>query len=709
MTLEKIYIKLANSDILIYLVWLLLLFLLVFTIKLQYFSILFSVIFANIGIVIFLIFENKNRQTPDECETGHLEGEENTNIQINGMIPVVSSILFLIIYSTSLLSLFLGEYTKTVTYYLCISICAGILIVEILSYRTQIQAYGILLKAVLLSINVVFTNHLIFINGISLPDLKMHFNFFVMTIIDTGHVLNNNIGLYNIFSAHHIFASEIAILSGYNPLSIYLLFGSFLIAIGVLFVFLIGKRFVNFQFGLVAAVVFTCLDYYLMYGGHPEHSAYNFGFALICFTIILFTYRSQKPAFYILFTISAFTLIFTHHLTAAIVFVTTLSLFFFDIVQLLQKRDRSFPSKYFVVILAILLLIAASLMASSLNQTPVQLVSSYFSPYFNDIRLQLGAFSTSPVPVISIPATPVPVISIPATPVPVISIPATPVPVISIPATPVPVISIPATPVPVISIPATPTPIIYPPPPVPPTGYDKLPLITLFENTLGSSLLVLVAILGFCAYIKKRSWFGDVTIFNGILLSLLLGGGILFSYVLLLPDRIYPFLQIFCLVFLGAAGILWLHHSVSSKNRSIIVGCICILVVLMSFFSLASIINGFETSLFVGDDVAYGGSYTTSQSLSFIGWRTSFIQNENRNILSLPINNKGMIDIDTVPDNSYLFFDRTLLKTGILKSGIKFGQNSFTRFDNRQFKQLDIGSSYYDNGQVILMAKNGPS
>ncbi len=657
-TLEKIYTKIANSDILIYLVWLLLILLLVFTIKLQYFSILFSVIFANIGILLFLIFKKKNKLIP-ECETGHLKGEDNNSIQIKEMIPLVSSILFLIIYSASLLSLFQGDYTKTMTYYLCISLCAGILIVEIFNYRTQIQGFGILLKALMLSINVVFANHLIFIHGISLPDLGLHFSVFVMSILNTGHLSDNPIGPYGIFSIHHIFASEIAILTGYNPMSIYLLFGSFLIAIGILFIFIIGKRFVNFQFGLVAALLFTCLDYYLMYGEHPEHMAYTFGFALICFTVILFTYQSQKPAFFVIFVVSAVALVFTHHLTAVIIFVTMGSLFFVDIVQLLHKGDHSLPSKYLVVFFVILLLIAASFMASIVNQTPVQLISSYISPYFNDIQLSLGKIFASPVPVISIPATPVPVISIPATPVPVISIPATPVPVISIPATPAPI--------PV-------------PPPIPPMGYDKLPLITLFENTLGSSLLVLAAVLGFCAYIKKRSWFGDVTIINGILLSVLLGGGVFFSYVVLLPDRLYPFLQIFCLVFLGAAGILWLHYSVSSKNRSIIVGCICILVVLMSFFSLASIINGFETSPFVGDTVAYTKSYTTSQDVSFDEWRTTFAR-----------------------VNSYTVFDRTLIKTGILNAGNKFGQHTFTKIDSGQLISKNSDSSYYDNGLIIMM------
>lgn len=601
--------------------------------RLNYYSIVFSVVFGILGMIVFIAL--------DWLSDSDLKGDNEIEPDKNPLQNFCScspgkllTILFLIFFSLSLLSLFLGEYTKTVAYYLCISFCAGILIVEILSYRTQIQGYVILLKAVLLSINVVFANHLIFIHGISLPDFGLHFPVFVMSILDTGHVSSNTIGIYNIFSVHHIFASEGALLTGYNPQSIYLLFGSFLIAIGVLFVFIIGKRFVNFQFGLVAALLFTCLDYYLMYGEHPEHQAYNYGFALICFTIILFTYRSNKPAFYVLFVLSAVAMTLTHHFSTAIVFVTVFSLLIIDIYHILQKRVFSLPSKFIVLTLSLLLFVAICLVSGN---NPVQYASSVFNPYFKDMYSLVANLFVTPIPVTPIPVTPIPVTPIPVTP----------------------------------------------PPYVPPMGYDKLPLITLFENTLGSSLLVLAAVMGFCSCIKKRFWFGDVTILNGILLSILLGMGILFSYVFFLPDRLYPFLQIFSLVFLGAAGILWLYNAVPLKKRLVIIGCISILIVMMSFFSLASIINGFETSPFVGDTVAYSKSYTTSQDVSFGEWWTTFAR-----------------------VNSYTVFDRTLIKTGILNSGGKFGQHSFTKIDSGQLISKNSYSSYYDNGLIIMMNNN---
>ena len=269
-------------------------------------------------------------------------------------------------------------------------------ILEIFTYQTHIQGYGILTKNSIINPEYCFCEssdiHIRYIT----PYFSLHFNTFVVAIINTGHLSSSTIGLYNIFSIHHIFASEIAIVTGYNPLPVYLLSGSFILALGVLFVFLLGKRFVNFQFGLVASMLFTCLDYYLMYGEHPEHQAYNYGFALICFTLILFTYRFQKPAFYVLFAFSAVTMVLTHHLTAAFVFVTVCSLLIIDVCRSVQKRKFSLPS---VIILIVLILLLFGALTAVSSNDPVQYVSQVLKPYFMSTYSLLTNFFVTPVPV----------------------------------------------------------------------------------------------------------------------------------------------------------------------------------------------------------------------------------------------------------------------------------------------------------------------
>jgi hypothetical protein len=136
------------------------------------------------------------------------------------------------------------------------------------------------------------------------------------------------------------------------------------------------------------------------------------------------------------------------------------------------------------------------------------------------------------------------------------------------------------------------------------------------------------------------------------------------------------------------------------------VGCICILVAMMSFFSLASIINGFETSPFVGDSVAYPKLYTTSQDVSFGAWSTSYILPVNQKDVVSAVNDTGLVDIDTFTGNHYAVFDNSLLKTGIMKSGEKFGQDTFTTIKNGQLTFESTYSSYYDNGLITMMNNN---
>ena len=717
---RRVSAKIDEGNYLIYVVWFLLLLLLVVTLKLQYFSLLFPAIFANIGIIIYLFFKKIGKLLP-ERGTDNTEQEDNNGIQIDRTIQVVSTIFFFVFFSISLLSLLGESYTKGILYYLCVSICAAILIFEIFSVKSLISRYGILFQTFLLSLNIVFANHLIFIRGITQPDYYFHY-FFVKDILTTGFITTfHEYGLVNVFAIHHIFAAEVTLLTGYNLQSIYFLLGSFIVVIGVLFVFVIGKRFVNFQFGLISAVVFTCLDFYLMWAEHPEHVAYSFGFALICFTIILYTYRTQKPAFYLLFLISVIAMVFTHHLTAVIVFATICSLVLIDIFYIVQTRERSFPSSYIAITFTIMLFAALYIVSNGDWGNLMQIVNTYIVKYFIKINELIVNFfpspatgvsmSVTPIPVTPIPVTPIPVTPIPVTPIPVTPIPVTPIPVTPIPVTPIPVTPIPVTPIPVTPIPVTPipvTPVSYEKlislPISPRTGYDKLPLFTLFANTLGSSLLVFVSILGFCSCLKKRLWFGIFTIVNAILISMLLVCGVLFPIIVFLPDRMYPLLQIFGLVFLGAFGIVWLRNSIPSRNKLIIVAGICIFVGMMSFFSLASIINGFETSLFVGEDVTYPKLYTTSQDVSFGEWRNFFIPDEKRNILHLPVNNKGMIDTVNQTGNSYFIFDKTRLKTGLITSEPLFGQISFIRIANGQFRRVDAFSTYYDNGLVTMMA-----
>jgi hypothetical protein len=635
---------------------------------LKYYSGLFVLIFAILGIILYILLNSRTVFDIPLDNTNHISAPAPVlTLSSSTFLILISA--FLIVFSLSLLSLINEFYSKSIGYYLMIAVCAGILMLEIYSYRYEWQGYSILLQTVLLSFNILFSNHLVFPEGITLPDGAFHFSIFLTTILTTGHISSSTIGFYNIFAVHHVLAAMGILATGSDPLEIYLCFGSFLVAFGILFVFILGKRFVSFQFGLIAAVLYTCLDYYLMYGEHPEHQAYSFGIALICFTIILYTYKSQKSAFYVLLLVTAIAVIFVHLFSAAVVFVAALSLVALDLVRLLQSKKFTFPSIYIIVVFGLILFTSLTLTMSA-NAMPYLL--NQIKPYVMNI---FSAVSNLAGMVSNVLVTPISGVHILPSP--------------SISSTiPVPT----QTPVPTHVT-------NYP------MAYNELPFVELFENTAGSALLAFVSILGFFTVIRKRSWFGFITVFNSIVFVCLLGLGIFFTYGLLLPDRIYPFLQVFCLVFLGALGLMWLA-TIPSKNRVVVIGGICILVALMSFFSLASIINGFETSLFTGNDLSYTKEYTTGQDIAFSSWQTSFLHGGNNKIEQVSVNASGMIQTGPKSQNVFLVFDRSLLKTGILTSGTAFGQHTFIRLYEQPSFSPSIFSSYYDNGLISMMKVN---
>jgi len=642
----------------------------------QYYSGLFMLIFAILGVLVYILLTSRRFSvlSGGDQNNGNVSSP-HFGTSLPGSFYLFTSAFF-ILFSLSLLTIVNEAYSKNIGYYILIAVCSGILIIEIFSYQTDKQGYLVLVQVLFLAGNILFINHLIFPHGIALPDAGLHFPTFVNEILTTGHVSQNTIGYYNYFAGTHIFAAFGILLMQCDPYQIYLCLGSFLVAIGVVFVFIIGKKYVSFRYGLLAAVLFTCLDYYLMYGEHPEHQAYNFGFALICFTFLLYTYTAQKKAFYLLFFISAIAVVFAHHLTAVMVFVAAGSLAVIDFFNLVQTKKFTFPSKYILLIFGVTLFTGLNL---ALNNDAIVYIITLAKPYATSMYSLVSNSFSLPV------STPVSS-SVSGVPTSVSGVSASVSGVSGAVVMPTP------TPTPI------PTQVT-----VPPTAYDQLPFIELFENTLGSALLVFVSVMGVCYFLKKRSWFGNFVILTSVFLSCLLGLGILFAYVVILPDRLYPFLQILGLVFLGAMGLLWLFGSIPSKHKYTGIAIICLLVTLMSLFSLASIINGFETSLFSGNTLAYDKLYTTGQDVAFDNWHTSFLTGKNTNIVQVSINASGVILSPKKSRDTLQVLDRSLLKTGILINGDKFGQHSFIRFTDGQVIVPDTYSVYYDNGLICAM------
>jgi hypothetical protein len=663
----------------------------------KYFSYIFMVIAASIGALLFIVF---NRYFTKEQKT--ILSFELPDDKLH-TLRLVTSTLFFVFYGLSFLMLLQGFYTKTVWYYIFISICTGVIAAEILFVKTKTQGMLNLIKSFLLVLNITLSNQILFPYGISLPDLGYHLNKLLIPIVNTGYV--PQVGGYEYFPGNHILAAANILICGSDPKMTYLYLGGFVICLGMLFVFLIGREFVNSQFGLFAALIYTCLDYLIMYGSHPVHQAYNYFLSIMLFAVILYVYKKRDPRFSAFYPILVTTMVFTHHYSAMIILIILASLVIVEIFQRIKESDYKFRFLGLFQIYVVILF-AQWMYYSHKMGSFVGIIEAYRDAFAKGAESFIEA-----------------------------------------------------------------------------TAYDQLQIKTLFLNTVGSSILMVLSVIGFLYFLKNRSFFNNVIMVTTVILSILLGIGVVLKVPQLLADRMYPFLQLFGLVFLGSAGIIWLVKvsNIKIEQNKLKLIPVIVLIMCLSFFSLSSTIAGFETSLFVGEDTAYPKLYGSPQESCFNEWKASNIENKylfsmdigleedlNRRRIGLeelekefesrgfalpvkpdvrkeedyrwtimdrknrepwyivikedgklnvynitqitdrlPITKDGGIDIQNITKNSFVIFNKFYLKTGLRKgTGGHLGQVELIRIREDKLHVLDRNNRYYDNGMVELYYKS---
>jgi len=276
------YLKKIKLEYIIFL-FLLAISLLVYSLGyLEYFLLPVS---AAIGTLLFIVFRQIFTNNELILDAPHLsESKQHT-------LRLILSILFFTFYGLSFLALLQGFYTKTTLYYVSIALCAGLIAIDILFVSTRTQGNINLLKSFLLVLNITLTNQIIFPYGIGLPDSNYHIFDIVIPIINDGHV---PLGYsYSNFPSHHILVAANSLISGIDPRMLYYLLGGFVMSLGLFFVFLIGRRFVNLKFGLFAALIYAGCDYLMHWAAHPTHMTYTYFLAIAIFTITLYIYHKR--------------------------------------------------------------------------------------------------------------------------------------------------------------------------------------------------------------------------------------------------------------------------------------------------------------------------------------------------------------------------------------------------------------------------------
>ncbi len=605
---------------------------------LRYFEYLLLPLSAAIGALLFIVFRRAFASNELTLNAPRLSESRQNRIRLT------LSILFFIFYGLSFLALLQGFYTKTVLYYVSIALCAGLIAIDVLFVNTSTQGHLNLLKSFLLVLNITLTNQILFPYGIGLPDSNYHIFDMTIPIISVGHI---PLGYtYSSFPSHHILVAANSLISGVDPRMLYYCLGGFVMSLGLVFVFLIGRRFVNLKFGLFAALIYTCCDFLMSWASHPTHMTYTYFLAIAIFAITLYIYHKKDSRFVILFVILATAAIFAHHYSSVVMLIVLATMLLVELSYRVKHRGYQFR------IGGLALLFVVGVLAHWMY------VSSMMDKLVNIVAVYYNAFTHEAVASISLTTT-----------------------------------------------------------------FARLPLETLFLNEIGSGMLIMLSTIGFLHFFKYSSPFKKFVIALLLVFPLLMGIGILMKEVYFGTNRLYVFLQEFSLVFLGSCAIIWMLDNFKKLKPLPI-----ILVMCLSFFSLASLIHGEETSIFKGDR-AYWKLYETPYERYSANWAEQYIpagssiskswslRHPLSNIAAdrLPINEvetpQGreilVIDWPQLPEDGFIIFSQFDIDIGfpykrVAPGKYYMGGKIYARLHESEIDWLEEKDKLYDNGMVSI-------
>jgi len=254
-----------------------------------------------------------------------------------------------------------------------------------------------------------------------------------------------------------------------------------------------------------------------------------------------------------------------------------------------------------------------------------------------------------------------------------------------------------------------------------PMRYDVLPLDIIFLNTFGTSILLSLSAFSFFYLLKNKNFITKVICISSVVILFMMGAGIVFKEAYyLLPQRLFVFLHGFGLVFFSGVTLAGVIYSNSKVGK-----ILCIFVIfLYVFFSVASTISGFETSLFLGDQ-PFRKLYMTPHELSSEDWLEAHVGCGNFTFYKsgsfydfvspaakipskipytrIPIVGNS-VDMYNLTSSSYILFSKFDIYDGfLLRYQIgRMGTGEIIKLDRNSYILLSTKNKYYENGIVSI-------
>ncbi|UGV40037.1 hypothetical protein J7W08_07915 [Methanococcoides orientis] len=160
---------------------------------------------------------------------------------------------------------------------------------------------------------------------------------------------------YTYFPIHHLLASIATITTNISLSETYHYLGSGVMSLGIIFSFLIGRKFIGIKFGLIAALLFCCSDYLIYWASHPVQLSYMLPLILAFLTVVIYITSERTSAFILLYVILSTTIVFLHHYSAMIVLFMLIGILFSEFVFKIENNEYKLKSSRLLQIFTIML------------------------------------------------------------------------------------------------------------------------------------------------------------------------------------------------------------------------------------------------------------------------------------------------------------------------------------------------------------------
>lgn len=329
---------------------------------------------------------------------------ENVSINFNSSnIHLKESIFNIIFFTLFTISIFLvyfrsNLYERPLLYFILISLMVGILSINIL-FSTSNMIYSIFIKIILLNINIVWSQLLLF-PGLLGKDPWFH-RMFTLELLETHFLPIGN--SYSYLPIFHLYIGLTSLMADLDYKFAMMLSADLAqILCNTMFIFLLGNYlFNNHKIGLLASLLMIISNYYINACIALIPSFFAEIFVIIIIYILLKSFERKTVSNYVMILLLIFALIATHPLTstyASIIFLIFWAIFIIYNASYFKPAIGA-PVTLTLVVLFNLIMFSWWIYASKIIVSLGQLISWGFSvdKHINSTELAINYAANTPL------------------------------------------------------------------------------------------------------------------------------------------------------------------------------------------------------------------------------------------------------------------------------------------------------------------------